>query len=577
MPASKEPVSAAEKEVTLSREEMEFASYEKEEISVPAKKEEKKIAPKVKNIPEVEKQSVPEAGQKDKTEVSAKKTEKNNIKKTEPVEKKVKSVKKSEKKDKKQVKKSASEFSAADGLKLFLGMLDNKTSFKLPKSLLNTQKFDLEISDQWDNEIRIPSVREYVERENNVSFKVYSINPITVNLAPDKSNPEVMLVRLIDKSLEIKEPVSVHSPKKKYIKTLTFHTPNGKYVWKNGWDNSYLAAVERGSVDKNFIYKKSTDELLLKNYIDIKNDDFHKFRNAVVRWNKTAEELNNFKLNAKDKNRYVPSDFAAVRKGYEDLRKKLNEHPSRINFDAVCADFEKFCRNMSGLNSKDINENLSKYFKKRNEEIIKEITTRRDAMNIYGSRKTVSLRFDIQSQIDANKRSAKPDAKENARLQAKIDKLDALIELEEYSEELTRRLNSKTKTADTVVEIADLINSRISEWEELKINQGALSEQDSKNIQKWVIPDGIGDNFVKRYKKQQAINKEINEKNKQNKPLKEKTDAEREAVSDLFMQYKLADKWIDLFKKNTLLTDDMIQEIRNELAEKVIRIEKGKK
>lgn len=576
MSAKKISAQPPKEEVTLTKEDMIFAAVEKNPAEKKQKVQNQVRMPETevnKVIEDTAKKSAPATPADKKT--AAPKPANKKTAAPKPANKSVK-----QNKSVQYSRDSIRTLSPADGLKIYLGIIDSKkSSFTLPEILRSTQQIDLVISKNWeDDNVKISNSEAFVERINNspISLKVYPINLTTSQVIPDKSNPEIMTVELFNRELVIKEPSANYSPRKKYIKTLSFRTPAGKFIWHNNWNPKYVKHIPKGYIN-DFKYRKSPEEMLLKNYIDITNDDFSELKNAIERWNKNIAIHGKSKLSKKDESLLVVSNVNTVWNEYIALRKDLSQNPHAIKFDTVRDNFNKFYRNMTGLSRKDINGPFTEKLLQHSKNIKIEIADLRLSSGMRANENAMNLRGDINSQLKAEKITAKPDKNKIRNLEIQYNKLTNIADLEKYYDILGACLSSRTKTADIIEFLAELFNEKLYAFEDMKLNDEKLSDTDRENIKKWILPEKMREKFLADYVRQEKINKQITAKLTLNAPAQEKIKNEYEQLIKVFMKYAVSPKWAAIAQKNKAFSSDAILGICRELNSKVKRLAKGTK
>lgn len=475
-------------------------------------------------------------------------------------------------------KKTVLKLSPADNLQIFLGVTGSQTTFLLPKKLQNSKKLDLTVSGKWDDGVNITKPEKFIGRLNPRSLEVYSINQMSSSLIPDKSNPAVMTVKISDRYLEIKEPSAMYAPRKKYIKTITFHTPAGKYTWHNKWNSKYVQVIPHGIIDENFIYRKSKEEIQLADHIIISNDKFPKLKTTIENWNKYINNYNKAHPQEKDAPVYVKSDVGAVCSLCEKLKKALDRSPSRINFNEVKKEYDKLYLNMTGLQKSDIDGKFSEYLKKLRTDVRKKIDSKRSEMKIDKKENITNSIDSVQRAINKINLQKKPDSSKLEQLKKKLADLKHIAALERYHDSLELRIASNTKTVDTLKEIADMNNNKLKALMTAKTKNKTLTHKDTENNKKWHIPtENIHSKFIADYQKQQSINKKLQSSTTKDSAGQNKLKRERNQLVSTFELYGLSNKWNNFPYGNKPVSPENIQELRKELISKVKRSAKGTK
>ena len=441
--------------------------------------------------------------------------------------------------------------SAADGMKIFIGFTRGEKSFVLPEILHSTQKIDLKISSKWDDGIKIADISKFITKKNATSLTVYSINPL--EFAPDKDNPSVMNVVLIDKSLEITEPSTPYSPRKKYIENLTFHTPHGKYIWNSKWRNAYIRHIPKGSVNKNFTYDKSKEEKLLKDYIDIANDDFRELKNHIDRWNKVILEYRKNTINL------VVSDLKSITEDYEAFANSLFMPLKDMDFKSTNKLLSQLCRNLSGLNEDDT-QKFKNYLQKQAASKIDEIKELRKKADLHSTNSAAYKKDKLIDEIRAQENS-----REKIKLNQQLQLLVSIVELENYISNINRINTLKNVHIELIGLLSELVNYKVDLWEEYK---KANNHQIYLKIDKLTAKTS---NLQELYRKQYNLNKQNKEK-----PLNNNIITAKQNLLDTLKKYSVSPQ-TKILENNKEFSNDTLEKICQELTAKVKRSPKRKK
>ncbi len=471
--------------------------------------------------------------------------------KTPAKKKQITSPKTPKKKTVKSPSAKLSKLPPADGVKIFIGFVSNEKSFMLPETLRLTQKITLKLSSKWDDGIKITDTAKFVKRKNNTSLAVYPINPL--ELVPDKDNPSVMTVVLMDKSLEINEPSTPYSPRKKYIESIIFHTPQGKYIWHNKWQDDYTGHIPKGSINKNFTYDKSKEEKLLKDYIDISGDNFIELKNVIDKWNKAILE------NQKNTANTVVSDTESIVKDYKEFTNSLFMPLENMNFKNTNKFLNNFCRNLSGLDDEDT-QKFKNYLIKETENKTSEIKTLRENAELHS---TSNANYKKNNFIDEIK--SKESLKQRVELNKKLQLIVSIVELENYVKNIRRIETAKNVHTELIKILSELVNNKVELWHEYMI---------ANKIKNRTKTDKLTANSAKLleiYRKQSNLNKQ-----NKGKELNDEIAEAKQNLSETLKKYTIS-SYNKISDKNKKFDNETLEKIRKELTAKIERNPKRKK